>query len=82
VVTTISEQKPSWVCYEQIIEDLRIILRSLRRWRIVHVKREANIAAHKLAKEAARKPIDCIWLEEPPNCIFDTIILEQLALFL
>jgi hypothetical protein len=47
---------------------------------VEHAKREANVAAHRLAKEATWNPIELIWLEEPPGCIFDTIILEKLAL--
>lgn len=45
-----------------------------------HVKREANGAAHGLAKLATREQIDKIWLKEIPSNIYDTVILEQIDL--
>ena len=44
------------------------------------MKREANLAAHGLAKFATRNIDSKVWPEEPPSCILDTAILEQLAL--
>jgi hypothetical protein len=38
--------------------------------------------AHGLAKRATRNPTIQVWPEEPPSCIFDIVILEQLALSL
>ena len=48
----------------------------------IESKRKANLAAHGLAKNAIRNPVFQTWLEESPSCIFDVVILEQLALFL
>lgn len=50
VVKAIFDLRPSWIRYGQIIDDIRMVLRSLRSWKIRHVKRETNEAAHKLAK--------------------------------
>ena len=36
--------------YGQVVEDTREVLQSLRSWTVNHVKREANQAAHGLAK--------------------------------
>jgi hypothetical protein len=46
------------------------------------VKRDANKAAHELSRFATRNSDPYVWLEEPPNCILNTVILEQKALFL
>ena len=82
MVKAIVSERSSWFCYGQIIEDIRTVLGFLKNWRMEHVKREANVATHRLAKVTIRNPIERIWLEEPPSCIFDIIILEQLALSL
>jgi hypothetical protein len=37
-------------------------------------------AAHELAREAVKTPMDRIWLEEVPSCIFDLVNLKRLAL--
>jgi ribonuclease HI len=54
--------------YGQIIEDIRVVLSSRRSWSVRHTKREANGAAHGLAKEATRCFSDKIWLEDSPSC--------------
>jgi hypothetical protein len=81
MVKAINDSRPNWLCYGQIIEDIKLSLGSLRCWTIRHVKREANLVAHGLAKNATRNFDIQVWLEEPPSCILD-VILEQLALFL
>ena len=81
VVKAIWETGQNWLQYEQIVEDTKMVLRSLRQWKICHVKREANGAAHGLAKEASRSIMDIIWIEETPACIPNTVLLELSALF-
>ena len=44
------------------------------------MKREANVAAHTLAKEAAMNFMDKVWIKECPPCILNN--LERLALAL
>jgi hypothetical protein len=64
------------------VEDIKSVLSNLRRWTINHIKREANSVAHELAKEATRKDMDHVWIEEVPSCIVETVILERMALSL
>jgi ribonuclease HI len=54
VVKAVKSTQPNWLPYGQVIDDIKSMLRSLRRWSIRHVKREANSAAHGLAKFATR----------------------------
>jgi ribonuclease HI/exonuclease III len=68
--------------FGQIIEDIRMVLRSRRSWSVRHAKREANEAAHGLAKEATRCLSDKIWLEDTPSCISHIVNLELSALLL
>lgn len=47
---------------------------------ICHAKREANVAAHELARAVVKDPTYHIWIEDTPCCIFDLVTLERLAL--
>ncbi|XP_059458257.1 uncharacterized protein LOC132187840 [Corylus avellana] len=81
VVKAIGGNTQNWLKYGQIVEDTNMVLRSLRHWKIGHVKRKANEAAHVLAKEAVRTVTDNIWIEEISACIFNIVLLELNALF-
>jgi hypothetical protein len=48
---------------------------------VVHVKQEANEAAHGLAKIAAPKKTDKVWVEDIPNSIFSTFFYYNLRAF-
>jgi ribonuclease HI len=60
-------------------DDIRSVLHSLRSFRIIHVKREANSAAHVLAKTAVFYVRDSIWLEETPPPVSDIVLRESLG---
>jgi ribonuclease HI len=79
VVKVVSESQPSWLRYGQIIDDIKLVLGSLRKWSIRHVKREANLAAHSLTKCAIRNLDTQVWPEEAPNCILYIVILEHMT---
>jgi hypothetical protein len=49
-------------------------------WKIDFVRRESNSAAHSLAKLAVRNDVERTSKEELPDCIRDTVLLEQAAL--
>ena len=77
MVKAIEETKQNWSRYGHIVEDTKLVLRSLRQWRIGHVKQEANEAVHGLAKEASRGSMDNVWIEETPICISHIVNLER-----
>ena len=74
--------KAIWIIFGQIVEDIKLVLRSFQQWRIFHVQREANEATHNLAKEVIRRHMDNIWMEESPTSISDTVVLELETLVL
>jgi hypothetical protein len=45
---------------------------------VAHVKREAKLMAHTLAREAANHVTDSVWLEDIPNSICSIITRELL----
>jgi ribonuclease HI len=82
VTKAISGIGENWLRFGQIVEDIKLVLRSFRQWRVSHVRRTANAAAHGLAKEATMRQLEKIWMEESPECISRTIGLELEALSL
>jgi hypothetical protein len=63
----------------QIIEDTRYCLSALYPSRVNYVNREANTAAHKLAKNALCRQIDHVWIRECPPVIQGIVAIEQLS---
>jgi ribonuclease HI len=80
VVKALQTEAENLSLYGHFIDDTRLLLRQFRTAEIQHVKRQANQAAHGLAKEAVKDCIDNIWMEDSPPCISDIIDLERLAL--
>lgn len=79
VVQAIKGGSP-WCSFGQIIEDIHAILLGFRSRRVEHVRREANEAAHGLARAAGNTGVSRIWMKEVPNIVHDVILLEQFAL--
>jgi hypothetical protein len=61
------------------VDGIKAGLCQIRSWRIEHVKRNANLVAHTIAKNAILCVIDRVWVEETPNCICGTIFKERYA---
>jgi ribonuclease HI len=64
VVKAILSKGPNCSRYRHIVGDIHEILKTLRRWKIRHVKRAANEAAHDLAKDTIRELGEKIWIDE------------------
>jgi hypothetical protein len=79
VVNALKTNGQNWSQYGQIVEDAKSILTGLRSWQI-HIKREANFAAHELTKAATKQVMDSVWMEEISLCVCDIVTLEQHAL--
>jgi hypothetical protein len=68
--------------YGHLVEDTRSILQSFPSWKCDFVHREANEAAHRLAKAATTYISDRMWWNYTPDCISDIILVERTALSL
>jgi ribonuclease HI len=77
VVDAINLNTSNWRCYGHIVNDTCRILQTVPQWRCVFVHREANQAAHRLAKAATTNIIDKIWRFEVPDCICDALPMES-----
>jgi hypothetical protein len=62
-----------------VIEDIKVGLRNFQQWKVSFTKREGNQVAHLLAKFAVKNGVDIVW-SESPDCIRETVLLEQFAL--
>jgi ribonuclease HI len=82
VVKAIAFRTSTWHNFGQIVDDIQVVLGSKRSWRVGHIKRGANGAAHGLAKEALRSNNDKIWMEDYPSCISQIVNSECEALSL
>jgi hypothetical protein len=80
VVRAFAEMEQSSYMNGQVIIDAKVVLKGFIGWEVCHIKRELDIAAQRLAKEASKNFSDKVWLEETPNCIFDLVNLERTAL--
>lgn len=65
--------------FGHLINGIEVGLSQLRSWTIEHIKREANFAAHSLAREAIINVVDKVWIEEISNCIYGIVNREQFA---
>jgi hypothetical protein len=45
VVKATGEKEQNWLRYRHIMEDTKLVLRSLQHWKISHIKQQANEAA-------------------------------------
>jgi hypothetical protein len=50
VVKALRDDDVCWNCYGHLIHDAKIQLRRLVEWKVLHVRRTANMKAHNLAK--------------------------------
>ena len=72
------QQSPNYV--GSIIQDCISFKGSFRSLNFLHVRHEANQAAHYLAKYAL-KNLDFIWVEETPHCISTVLAFDFLSDF-
>ena len=63
-------------CLGHIYQGIRGLLSSFNSWKIKHVKRECNRAAHELAQYARMKEDSCYWKGVCPPML-DQIFLEN-----
>lgn len=78
VVEAICSTERNMTRHGHIVTNTQQILNPLRGWQCLHVRRNANTTAHRLAKVAKHNFME-VWLEDSPDCICDVILMEQSA---
>ncbi|XP_073357926.1 uncharacterized protein [Aegilops tauschii subsp. strangulata] len=56
-----------------VVEEVKRLLASRESWKIAWVRRDANKAAHLLAREAVSTKLSKVWLHVPPDFLLQTI---------
>ncbi len=76
VVQSINKPGLNWGKYGHIVADIHEVLRFFREWKVCHTPRDANSAAHTLAKEGIQVVADRFWLDCYPNSIREIVLSE------
>lgn len=66
VATLLKKGKNEWSRGTSVIKDARSLLNTFASWTAIHIKREANEATHRLAKDAINLEGDLYGLKEIP----------------
>jgi hypothetical protein len=74
VVQALNQEDCSWGRYGSLINEAKLLLQQVYRWKVSHVTRTANEVAHRLAKFALFLGEERLWCEEYPPCIHDIVI--------
>ena len=64
--------------YGQVLNDAKFLLTHVPDWRVKHIRRTANIVAHRLAKMALAQGENKLW-KEYPLCISEEARLRLLS---
>ncbi|XP_059436766.1 uncharacterized protein LOC132169828 [Corylus avellana] len=77
VVDALNSREENWSRTGHLVDEARNLLKGFNIWDIKYVNRNANFAAHHIAKMAANVGIEKEWLGEIPDCISEIIRKEQ-----
>lgn len=59
--------------YGHLINDAKVVLQAIPQWEAHHVRRNLNVAAHRLVKMAMEIGDDCVWVDSIPDFIQDIV---------
>jgi len=82
VVLALRQVSTCWQGFRQLLEDIKIKLNSLSFFFFfffffLHFRRDANQAAHRLAKVALSQSLDQVWIEGCSSFIQSIVLVEQ-----
>lgn len=79
IVDAVNSNNPCESSYGHFVEDVKVGLVSIGNSKFVHVKREANLAAHTLAKAAYNHATGSILWHCTPSCVDGIIRKEEVS---
>jgi hypothetical protein len=77
IVQALGKCVSNWSAYGHLIEEIWVVLNNLQNWKVHHVRRNLNGAAHRFANEALSLSEFQCFLEAIPHCIADIIVVER-----
>jgi hypothetical protein len=63
--------------YGNVLNDAKFLLTHVPDWRVKHVRRTANMVAHRLAKLALVQGENRVWREDYPSSMREIVIAEN-----
>jgi len=73
IILALGNSVESGSIYENMVLETRQMLENFHSWRISHVRREGNMAAHLLAKFAVSQPSQCVWFNSCPSVLVNVV---------
>ena len=80
VVLAVGGIDPGLCSIQKIVEGVKQGLSAFSSWSCSHVRRQSNMAAHLMAKEAINVLECLIWVEDTPSIIVSQIHMDVIAL--
>ena len=69
VVGAVIGYDPGPCSIQKVVEGAKLWLKAFRSWSCAHVRRQSNMAAHLMAREAFNVNDSVVWIEDTPNVI-------------
>ncbi|XP_038695403.1 uncharacterized protein LOC119992679 [Tripterygium wilfordii] len=79
IVNAINGSVPTRAVWSKVIEEIKRLLGYFMSWKVVFVRRTANLAAHSMAKHALLVQDAQVWIEEVPSSVVNIVYAEKLA---
>lgn len=76
IVDAVNARETVWTRWGHLVEDILQTLQAVGGWKMGYVRREANNAAHVLARLAAKQNMNNEWLNDPPESLLRIIASE------
>ena len=80
VVQDLNQLNHNWGRNGPVLNDIKILLQNFNAWKVSHVKRGANGAAHCLAKLALSIGVEQTWYDNFPMVVQEIVSAEQVHL--
>jgi hypothetical protein len=77
IVQALQQRGPCGSRFGPLIEATHSTLNGIPEWSVSHTKREANEAAHRLAKAAINKSLNFVWRGSYPDFLHSIVLAEQ-----
>lgn len=77
IVQALGQEGSNLCVYGHLIEETKGILHNMQNWKVHHVRRNLNGAAHLLIRVALFLSKAHVCVEETPQCIYDIIVVER-----
>jgi hypothetical protein len=82
VVQALNSPELCWGQNGPILNDIKLLLQNFNEWKVLHVHRGANGAAHSLARLALSIGVDHTWFDNFPMLVQEIVSAEQVHLLI